>query len=323
MRSAWRWMAGAAILAMLVQQWGSTPFVRGVSQLDVKTLVLGGCLAAVTTGACAWRWCLVAKQLDVELGVPAAFAACYRSQFLNTILPCGVAGDIHRGVVHGRAAGATGLALRAVWWERFAGQVVQAALTVAVLLLLPSPAGRMVPWWGLVAVAVLLGALLAAGRISVARTGTSHRVLRTLHHDVGFAVLGRRSWPGILAASTLAIGGHVVTFLLAARAVGITVPLSTLLPISMLVLAAAGLPLNLGGWGPREGMAAATFAAAGIGAEQGVAAAVAFGAMVFVANLPGMVVLLVSRHRSTGFFEAERRSPGPPQGLPAGGAHRA
>ena len=62
----------------------------------------------------------------------------------------------------------------------------------------------------------------------------------------------------------------------------------------LVVLVAAGLPLNLAGWGPREGMAAWAFAAAGLGAATGVATAVAYGAMVLVANLPGLVVVLAS-----------------------------
>ena len=68
----------------------------------------------------------------------------------------------------------------------------------------------------------------------------------------------------------------------------------TLLPLALLVFLAAGLPLNLAGWGPREGMAAWCFGAAGLGADQGVATAVAYGAMVIVASLPGAVVLLVA-----------------------------
>ena len=38
----------------------------------------------------------------------------------------GVLGDVHRGVQHGRGVGDVGRALRAVVWERSAGQVVQA-----------------------------------------------------------------------------------------------------------------------------------------------------------------------------------------------------
>ena len=45
----------------------------------------------------------------------------------------------------------------------------------------------------------------------------------------------------------------------------------------MLVLLAMVVPLNVGGWGPREGVAAWAFAAAGWGAAQGVAAATAYG----------------------------------------------
>jgi hypothetical protein len=84
----------------------------------------------------------------------------------------------------------------------------------------------------------------------------------------------------------------------------VTTPLVTLLPLAVLVLVAAGLPLNLAGWGPREGMAAWAFAAAGLGASQGVATAVAYGAMVFVANLPGAVLLLTPPERAGGTVHA-------------------
>ena len=53
--------------------------------------------------------------------------------------------------------------------------------------------------------------------------------------------------------------------------------------------------VNLAGWGPREGMAVWVFAAAGLGAGAGLATAVAYGAIVLVANLPGVVVLLTAR----------------------------
>ena len=52
----------------------------------------------------------------------------------------------------------------------------------------------------------------------------------------------------------------------------------------------AALP-NVGGWGPREGVTAWVFAGAGLGASLGVATAVVYGVMVFVASLPGAAVL--------------------------------
>jgi hypothetical protein len=62
----------------------------------------------------------------------------------------------------------------------------------------------------------------------------------------------------------------------------------------MLSLLAMAVPTNIGGWGPREGVAAWLFAAAGLGADQGVATATVFGVMVLVASLPGAVVLVVA-----------------------------
>ena len=96
----------------------------------------------------------------------------------------------------------------------------------------------------------------------------------------------------LTAASTVAVAGHTVAFLVAARTVGSTASLGELLPLALLVLLAMGIPTNVAGWGPREGAAAWAFGAAGLGASQGVATAVVYGVMVFVASLPGALVLL-------------------------------
>ena len=291
MRTSWRWLAGAAILALVVWRVGSGPVVDGVRALEPGVLLLGLVLAVVTTVACAWRWHLVARELDVAVAVPAAVAACYRAQLLNTVLPGGVLGDVHRGVVHGRSTGETGRALRAVGWERFAGQAVQAVVALVVLALLPSPVRPLLPW-ALALVVLCVAAVVMGVRRTPDRDTWWSRAARVAREDVRLALLVRRSWPGIVVASVVALGGYVATYVLAARAVGVDAPLATLLPIVVAVLVVAGVPLNLAGWGPREGMAAWAFAAVGLGAGTGVATAVAYGAIVLVANLPGAVVLL-------------------------------
>ena len=305
-RLPWRALVGAVVLVAVVAQTGSGPLVAGVRSLDAPTLAWGAGLAAVTTVACAWRWHLVAAGLGVGIGVPSAVASCYHAQFLNTVLPGGILGDVHRGVLHGRAIGATGPALRAVAWERSAGQVVHLVLAAVVLLVLPSPLSVSVPAVAGPAVVLLLAALLVARRARHPRPSWTGRLLVAVRDDVRCGLLVRRAWPGVLVASTVATAGHVATFVVATRAVGVTTPLAELVPLAVLVLVAAGLPLNLAGWGPREGMAAWTFAAAGIGAEQGVATAVAYGALVLVANLPGAVVLLARSEPA-----AYRRGTGP------------
>jgi uncharacterized membrane protein YbhN (UPF0104 family) len=300
-RSPWRFLgaaAGVAVLAAVVWQTGTGPFVTGVSSLDAWTLVLGAALAVPSTVACAWRWHLVSRELGVRVDLGPAVASCYRAQFLNSTLPGGVLGDVHRGVRHGRDAGDAGRGMRAVAWERLAGQVVQAFIVIVVLLAIPSPVRSSMPAvLGVLTVVVVAGVLVVRHVPDPDPTSLVARVLRAIRDDLRAVVMVRRAWPGVVLASTVAVGFYFSTYLLAANAVGVTTSAVTLLPVALLVFVAAGLPLSLAGWGPREGMAAWSFGAAGLGAEQGVATAVAFAAIVLVANLPGAAVLVVASAR--------------------------
>ena len=135
----WAHLAAAATLGVLVWRVGTGPFLDGLRAVDGRALAAASGLAVLTTVCCAWRWRMVAGGLGVELPLRTAVAAYYRSLFLNVTLPGGVVGDVHRGISHGRESRDVGLGLRAVAWERSAGQAVQILLTIAVLLVLPSP----------------------------------------------------------------------------------------------------------------------------------------------------------------------------------------
>ena len=136
-RAVWRWLAAAAA-ARRSPSWsgalGTGPFLDGLRTVDGGALAAAAGLAVLTTVCCAWRWRIVARGLGVDLPLGTAVAAYYRSLFLNVTLPGGVVGDVHRGISHGRDTSDVGRGLRAVAWERSAGQVVQVVLTVAVLL---------------------------------------------------------------------------------------------------------------------------------------------------------------------------------------------
>ncbi len=111
-------------------------------------------------------------------------------------------------------------------------------------------------------------------------------------------MLSARTGPGVLLASLGALLGPVATFVVAARAAGVTTSVPVLVPLALLVLLAMALPLNVAGWGPREGVAAWAFAATGLGAGAGVATAVVYGLMTIVAVLPG--ALLRAREATRG-----------------------
>jgi uncharacterized membrane protein YbhN (UPF0104 family) len=288
-------LGGLLVLGVVVWRLGTTPVVHGIRTLDGWSLAAAAGLAVVTTLCSASRWRLVATALEVPIGMRAAVAACYRAQFLNVTLPGGVLGDVHRGVRHGRGAGHVGRSLRAVAWERSAGQAVQLALAAAVLLLLPSPFGGRVRVLAAVALVLVFAVALVASR-SASYAGRS-RVARVVRSDLRSLVPGRVGTRGVgpvglvVVLSVTVVAGHVATFALAAHATGATVTPAELVPVALVVLVASGLPLNIAGWGPREGVAAWAFAASGWGAAQGLATAVAYGVLVFVASLPGAAVL--------------------------------
>jgi glycosyltransferase 2 family protein len=294
-RFVWRWARlaiPAATLAVLVWRLGSGPFLDGLRNVAPGPLAAAAGLAVLTTVCCAWRWRIVARGLGLELPLGAAVAAYYRSLFLNVTLPGGVVGDVHRGISHGRGASDLGLGLRAVAWERSAGQVVQVVLTVAVLLAVPSPVRSAMPLVALGLLAGVAGAMLLA-RVEPAVGSRWARGRAAAARELRGGLLARRAWPAIALASALVVAGHAATFVIAAHAAGATAPTSRLLPLALLVLAAGALP-NVGGWGPREGVTAWAFAAAGLGASLGVATAVVYGVMALVAALPGAAVLLAA-----------------------------
>jgi uncharacterized membrane protein YbhN (UPF0104 family) len=302
-------LGGAGILAVLLWRLGTGPFLDGLRMVDGPALAMAFGIGVVTTVCCAWRWSLIADGLGVRLPLPVAVAAYYRSQFLNTTLPGGVIGDVHRSVRHGVAIGDVGLGVRAVVLERVAGQAVQIAIAVAVLFALPSPVRSYLPPVAAMLAGIVLGAVLLVYPGALAGSSRWARVLRRAGSDIRHGLFARRTGPGVALASAVAVAGHLATFLLSARTAGLTAPLLLLVPLGLLVLLATGVPLNIAGWGPREGAAAWVFGAAGLTAGQGVATAVVYGVLALTASLPGAAMLVV---RSSGRVSGGRREVDPP-----------
>jgi hypothetical protein len=281
---------------VVVWRLGTGPFLDGVRMVDGRALAEAAGIVVLTTVCCAWRWKIVARGLGVDLSLPAAVAACYRSQFLNLTLPGGVVGDVHRGISHGRHARDVGRGLRAVAWERSAGQFVQLVLTVVVLLALPSPVHSWMPAVAIGVIVAVFAVVLVARRRPGGGRSVWARVRSAATCDIWDALLARRAWPCIALASALVVVGHAITFMIAARTAGTAAPLSQLLPLALIAMMGMALP-SAGGWGPREGVTAWGFGAAGLGAQRGVTTAVVYGVMVFVACLPGAAVVVVAWFR--------------------------
>lgn len=297
----WTWVrlaGGAAVLAVLVADLGTGPFVQGLQRISPAVVAVAVTTNALTTLCCAWRWRLVAEGLGLDVPLAGAVTACYRAHFLNLTLPGGVLGDVDRAVDRGLRTGEMSRTVRSVAWERSLGQVVQVALTAVALLALPSvlrsPALLLVAAAPVAAVTALVllrhrlarsGGMLARGVLAVLR-------------DLSAIVRVRGAVPGIVLASVGVTLGHAAVFVVAVRAAGLDLSAAAALPLALVVLLAGAIPLSIAGWGAREGAAAWTFGVAGLGAAQGVTVSVLYGVLALVATLPGALTLVAWGRRA-------------------------
>lgn len=301
-RLAVRVLVGVGVLMAVVAQVGTGPFLHGLLSVDLRVIVAALALSATATAAAAWRWSIIAKRLGVGLPYPRAVGMYYRSQLLNTVLPGGVVGDVQRALTQGRDAGDVGQGARAVVIERTVGQVVQVALAVVVIACFAAEfQGYLLATTGLVVTVIALATLAMTATSARARAAL-RRELDELSAGVGSA----RALLQVVVASIVVVACHVVTFGVAVAEVGASVPPMRLAALALVVLLAGSIPLNLGGWGPREGIAGWTFAVAGLGASAGVAAATLFGILAMIAVTPALVVAATSAARRAQSTAPER-----------------
>jgi uncharacterized membrane protein YbhN (UPF0104 family) len=309
MRDLWpsvRLVGGALVLGVLVWRFGTGPFADAIRVTTWGSVALALVFTAAATLANAWRWRIVSATLGVPLTTTESVTAYYRSQFLNSLLPGGVLGDAHRGTRHGREVGDLGAGLRATAWDRVSGQVVLAGLVTLAVVLVPTPLRR----YAVVAVA-------AVGLVALAGWWLGHRrgVLSFVGGDL--RVLLRAPVSGRLTgASCLSTAAYVAIFAVAVHSVGVDVGPALMAPLALVVLVGSAIPLNVAGWGPREGVTAGAFALAGLTSADGLTVSIVFGVLSAVATVPGLVVLLAD-------VVVRRRRPAPTElARPLEEAHR-
>jgi uncharacterized protein (TIRG00374 family) len=332
-RVRWRtWLQYAVpvvVFAVLAVRFGPAPFLDAFRTANPWMFPAAAGVAVGTTACCVVRWRIISAALGLPLSFREAMAAYYRSQFLNATLPGGVLGDVDRGWGQYRGGRPLGRAARGIAWERMLGQAVQILLTVTVVVIVPSPLRRAFPPGTAAiagsALAVIAAALLAIypssrrliGRKSCAGSdkSTPMRLQGGTHavyvHGKRVRSWGRsrhpiaQDWHAIRTTphalvltwltSMMAVLGHAAVFLLAAASVGVGGHWAVLVPTTLAVLVIGALPLNIAGWGPREGAAAWLFGMVGLHAAQGLSVSVLFGVLTLVGVLPGALMLLRPR----------------------------
>lgn len=288
--------AAAALLAWLWQVADGAEAMRILAGAQLGWLLAALAALSAQIVLSALRWRLTAAQLGIVIDRATAVREYYLSQIVNQSLPGGVLGDAGRAV-RARAQAGLWASGQAVVFERLAGQIAIFALMVAAFgATLAVPGGLDWPSWAIWPVAVLIGVGLGLPLIlwAVARIlrGQLGRMLARLWEGMRLCLFARevRGRQALLSMGTAL--ANVAGFACCAMAVGAPIPVAAALALVPVILFAMVVPLTIGGWGLREGAAAAFLPLAGLSAAEAMAASVAFGLVFLAASLPGLLVVM-------------------------------
>ena len=262
--------AAVALLALLVRLFGTGAVTAAGVALTPVTAVAAVGLGLVGGLAQGMRWRVVAAGLGDPMSTRHAVARCLEAALLNAVLPGGLAGDALRAARRGRAGAGWG-GLTSVVGERLCG--------TAVVLLAATAAAIRLRRVDLALALAAVGVVVAA----VAAWSMRHLPARAVVACLAWSAVGWAAFLGLFA-----LAHHGLTH---AGAVP-SLPAADVATLGAATLAGMSVPLNVGGWGPREGAASLAYALGGHDPTTGFTTSVAYGLLALVSTLPGLVPLL-------------------------------
>lgn len=286
------------VLGLLWSLVDGPAVLRTLRSADPVWLLAALVMAHLQIILSAVRWRLTARELDQDIEVRRAIGEYYLSQLLNLTLPSGILGDAGRAMRMRHQAGVM-RSSQAVLIERMAGQIALFGVMFAGFAIVPwFPDQMAMPPW-VRQMVLWIGGVILGMIVVFAMMHSVPGPLRRLADGFRIAtlrsLLARGIWPWQVVLSLSTVACNLATVAFAARATGTALPLIAVVTLVPLMLTAMLLPISAGGWGLREGAAAALWPLAGGTAAAGVAGSIAFGLVIMVASLPGIIVLLAPR----------------------------
>jgi len=289
------------VLALLWTLVDGQEVLRILAQADWGWLLAALVAANLQIIFSAFRWRITARALDHEIPVARAIWEYYLSQLLNLTLPSGILGDAGRAVRMRHQAGLM-RSSQAVLIERMAGQIALFVVLFAGFFLLPWLPGYVyIPGWlrhAILVIGLALLGLVAVFALANGIPGPWRRAADGFRRATLRALCAREVWPAQVMLSSLTVTCNIAAVTCAARATGTELSVDAMVTVVPLMLTAMLIPVSAGGWGLREGTAAALWPLMGHSAAAGVAASIAFGLVIMAAALPGILMLWGPRRLS-------------------------
>lgn len=273
--------AGTILLGWFVLSKTDLESIRQVaSRADVRLLGLATALYVIDRIAAAYRWRILYVAFGHPLGLWPAVRIYLQSSFLGAALPATVGGDLIRARMVAPGGPAFAHAISSVVLERVLGTLALVVCAALGLVLF----GPETSWAATVPSLAVAAAVVAAGATLVyappfsasafSRRGGWLRKTAAFLADVHERVRGYARRPAALSLSTgIAIAQQVLLTLInwiVARALGLSIELTSMLWMWPFVMLAVRLPISFLGFGVREAVLLGFFASEGLSAESAV-----------------------------------------------------
>jgi uncharacterized membrane protein YbhN (UPF0104 family) len=295
-----RWVRrGAGLLLFaaalwLVQRTAPGTLSARFAHLKLEYVLVAMAIAVPQLLFLAWRWRLTSLCLGVPLSRGAAIHDYALSLVINVLAPLGVVGDAMR-VARGaeRERGWRG-ALHSVVVERSLGQgvVLLWACASAVLWLGAGALGFACAW--MVAALLLAWAVRGWSRRPLMAASGARAALQRLCVSFERALPSRRVLALHVLLSSAILLLVVAQMYCALAALGLSLPPRAAVEIFPFMLLSMTVPASLAGFGPREAATASLYRAAHLNEADGLAFALAFGALMLASVVPWALCWLLS-----------------------------
>lgn len=299
-----RVLISVGALGFLFWKIGLGETLAVLRRADLRYLLAAFLLLVLGLVMRAYRWLVLVRSLDPQVGFGRLLRLYFVGQFFSTFLPSAFGGDVVRALELTQDTDSSA-AVGTVLLDRMTGLLV---LFVMGLVALPFHAARMEPWLvglllGVAGAGLVVGALVLEGRflrrlterlpaaLSLAGQGSLAKV---------YAAVTGCGWRAVNSAFGISFAFNLLNVFvnwLCGQAVGVGVGLGYFFAVTPL-LSVSGLIPSIGGWGVRELVSTAVFAPAGAGANISAALGASLGGITLVAGLVGGGVYLIEGARA-------------------------
>lgn len=265
--------------------------------------------AAVAVNALRWRE--VTRHMEPPLGTRDAMVGSFEAMFFNQLLPTNIGGDAIKTLRAIDAGANTGDAVLGVLIDRafglwFVAFSIAGFWAIGGSPLVETPAFRLV---GIASVVILLGAIAAVGLgtiVELLPVPGWMRPLATLMRQFSRIVVTPNRIGPISIYLVIANLFTMYSFLLCCRSLGIDIGFWDSAVLLQSMVLASVIPVSVGGWGLREGAAAALATGVPISTVAAVSSAILLGMAMTVLALGGAIAWAVSPYRRIERMDAGR-----------------